>query len=135
MAGVNKVILLGNIGKEPEVRYLENGSVVCNFTIATTETYKNKAGERVDNTEWHEIEMWEGLAKIAEKHLHKGDSIYLEGKIKTDLWQDNEGKNRKTVKIRVNHMTMLPKTGKSNNQSQQSSNNGTSVADGDDLPF
>ena len=107
MAGVNKVILIGNLGKDPEVRYLENGSVVANITLATTETYKDRNGNRVDSTEWHDLEMWDGLAKIAEQYLSKGKSIYVEGKIKSDTWQDEQGNNRKRTRIRVLNMTML----------------------------
>ncbi len=107
MAGVNKVILIGNLGKDPEVRYLENGSVVANVTLATTESYKDKAGNRIDNTEWHDLEMWDGLAKIAEQYLSKGKSIYVEGRIKSDTWQDDQGNNRKRIRIRVQNMTML----------------------------
>ena len=83
MAGVNKVILVGNLGKDPEVRYLDNGVAVANFSLATTENYKNKAGERVSQTEWHNIVLWRGLAEVAEKYLKKGASVYVEGKIKT----------------------------------------------------
>lgn len=107
MAGVNKVILIGNLGKDPEVRYLENGSVVANVTLATTETYKDRNGNRIDNTEWHDLEMWDGLAKIAEQYLSKGKSIYVEGKIKSDTWQDEQGNNRKRTRIRVLNMNML----------------------------
>ena len=107
MAGVNKVILIGNLGKDPEVRYLESGSVVANVTLATTETYKDRNGNRVDSTEWHDLEMWDGLAKIAEQYLSKGKSIYVEGKIKSDTWQDDQGNNRKRTRIRVLNMTML----------------------------
>ena len=107
MAGVNKVILIGNLGKDPEVRYLENGSVVANLTLATTESYKDKAGNRIDNTEWHDLEMWDGLAKIAEQYLSKGKSIYVEGRLKSDTWQDDQGNNRKRIRVRVQNMTML----------------------------
>ena len=88
MAGVNKVILVGNLGKDPEVRYLDNGVAVANFSLATTENYKNKAGERVSQTEWHNIVLWRGLAEVAEKYLKKGASVYIEGKIKTRKWED-----------------------------------------------
>ena len=114
MAGVNKEILLGNLGQDPEVRHLESGSVVARVTLATTESYKDRSGNRVDNTEWHEIEMWDGLAKIAEQYLKKGDSIYVEGKIRTDKWEDKEGNPRKTVKIRALNMTMLSKAASTN---------------------
>ncbi len=127
MAGVNKVILIGNLGKDPEVRYLESGSVVTNVTLATTESYKDKNGNRVDNTEWHDLEMWDGLAKIAEQYLKKGSSIYVEGKIKSDTWQDEQGNNRKRMKIRVLNMTMLGGRSEGTNenrpsQDQQNSN-------------
>lgn len=111
MAGVNKVILVGNLGKDPEVRYLENGSVVANVTIATSESYKDRNGNRVENTEWHDLEMWDGLAKIAEQYLNKGKTIYVEGRIKSDTWQDDQGMNRKKVRIRVQNMTMLGSAG------------------------
>jgi single-strand DNA-binding protein len=108
MAGsVNKVILIGNLGSDPEVRYLESGSAVAKFSIATTESYTNKNGERVDNTEWHRIELWEGLAKVAEKYLKKGNQVYIEGRIRTDNWTDKEGQQRSGVTIRANTLTML----------------------------
>lgn len=107
MAGVNKVILIGNLGKDPEVRYLESGAAVANVTLATTEKYKDRNGNQVENTEWHDLEMWEGLAKIAEQYLKKGSSIYVEGKIKTDSWQDDQGNKKYRTRIRVQQMTML----------------------------
>ena len=94
MAGVNKVILIGNLGKDPEVRYLDSGVAVANFSLATTENYKNKEGERVSQTEWHNIVLWRGLAEVAEKWLKKGSSVYIEGKIR----------NRKiNVKIKIDN--------------------------------
>jgi len=108
MAGsVNKVILIGNLGSDPEVRYLESGSAVAKFSIATTESYTNKSGERVDNTEWHRIELWEGLAKVAEKYLKKGSQVYIEGRLRTDNWTDKEGQQKSGVTIRANTLTML----------------------------
>lgn len=107
MAGVNKVILIGNLGSDPEVRHLSSGSVVANFNIATSESYTNKNGERVTQTEWHRIELWDGLAKVAEQYLKKGQSVYIEGRIKTENWQDNDGNNRTTTRIRGLNMTML----------------------------
>ena len=107
MAGVNKVILIGNLGKDPEVRYLDNNKVVANLTLATTEDYKDRNGNKVENTEWHDLELWDGLAKIAEQYLTKGRSIYVEGKIKTDSWKDDEGNNKYRTRIRVQNMTML----------------------------
>ena len=107
MASVNKVILIGNLGSDPEVRYLDSGSAVAKFSIATTEAYNNKNGERVENTEWHRIELWEGLAKVAEKWLHKGSQVYIEGKIRTDNWTDKEGVQKSGVTIRGTSMTLL----------------------------
>lgn len=107
MAGVNKVILIGNLGSDPEVRHLSNGSVVANFNIATSESYNNKNGERVTQTEWHRIELWDGLAKVAEQYLKKGQTVYIEGKLKTENWQDSDGNNRTTTRIRGLNMTML----------------------------
>ncbi len=138
MNGVNKVILIGNLGSDPEIRHLPSGSVVANFNIATTETYTNKEGERVDQTEWHRIELWEGLARIAEQYLKKGRQVYIEGKLKTDTWQDNEGNKRSTTKIRGFNMTLLggrPSSEESySSPAQESSNTGKESNDPVDLP-
>ncbi len=108
MAGINKVILVGNLGKDPEVRYLEGGTAVANFPIATSETYKDKnSGERKTNTEWHNIVLWRGLAEIAEKYLKKGSQVYIEGKLKTRQWQDKDGNNRYTTEIVGDNLQML----------------------------
>lgn len=107
MAGVNKVILIGNLGSDPEVKNLPSGSKLASFSLATSESYTNKAGKKVTQTEWHKIECWEGLAGVSEQYLKKGDTIYLEGKLRTDEWQDKNGNNKATTKIRVSSMTML----------------------------
>ena len=107
MAGVNKVILIGNLGKDPEIRYLDNGVAVANFSLATTENYKNKEGERVSQTEWHNIVLWRGLAEVAEKWLKKGSSVYVEGKIRTRKWEDKDGNIRYNTEILGDNMTML----------------------------
>jgi len=88
---VNKVILVGNVGKDPEVRYLENGTPVCKFSLATSETYNNKNGEKVTNTEWHNIVMWRNLAELAQKWIKKGSTLYIEGKISSRSWDDKDG--------------------------------------------
>jgi single-strand DNA-binding protein len=133
MAGVNKVILIGNLGSDPEVRHLSNGSVVANFNIATSESYTNKNGERVTQTEWHRIELWDGLAKVAEQYLKKGQSVYVEGKLKTESWQDSDGNNRTTTRIRGLNMTMLggrnsDQSGGNTEQSQPQQNVSTPAA-------
>ena len=107
MSGVNKVILVGNLGKDPEVRYLDNGVAVSNFSLATTENYKNKEGERVSQTEWHNIVLWRGLAEVSEKWLKKGSSVYIEGKIRTRKWEDKDGITRYSTEILGDNMTML----------------------------
>ena len=143
MSGVNKVILVGRLGKDPEVRNLENGAAVANFTIATSESYKDKTtGEKKEVTEWHNIVLWRGLAEIAQKYLHKGDIIYVEGKLRTRSWE-KEGITRFTTEIIGDNMTMLGtrgggNTSSSSGESRQSapanySNAGDAGAD--DLPF
>jgi len=107
MAGINKVILIGNLGKDPEVRSLESGVKVTRFPLATTESYRDKSGNRTDHTEWHNIVLWRGLAEVAEKYLQKGNQIYLEGKIQTRQWEDREGNKRYTTEIVGDNMTML----------------------------
>ena len=107
MAGVNKVILLGNLGSDPEVRYLDSGSVVAKFNIATSEAYNTKGGERVEQTEWHRIELWDGLAKVAEQYLKKGNTVYIEGKIKTEQWTDKDGQQKSGIRIRATSMTLV----------------------------
>jgi len=104
---VNKVMLLGNLGKDPEVRHLEGGNVVCSFSIATSETYKDKQGERKTTTEWHNIVLWKGLAEIAEKYLKKGSSVFIEGKITNRKWDDKEGSTRYTTEIVGSNMQMM----------------------------
>ncbi len=135
MAGVNKVILIGNLGKDPEVRHLEGGAAVANFTLATSESYKDKSGQRIEQTEWHTIVVWRGLAEIAEKYLKKGMTIYVEGKLRTRSWDDKEGHKRYTTEIVGDTFTILSK--KENNS--QSSANDEGISSGpktaDDLLF
>lgn len=107
MSGINKVILVGNLGKDPEMRYLEGGTAVAKFPLATSETYKNKEGQKIDSTEWHNIVMWRGLAEIAEKFLKKGSLVYIEGKIRTRAYDDKDGNKRYATEIIADNMTML----------------------------
>ncbi|WP_375584767.1 single-stranded DNA-binding protein [Cyclobacterium xiamenense] len=126
MAGVNKVILVGNLGADPEVKHLEGDKVVANLRLATTEAYKDRNGNRVENTEWHDLELWDGQAKVAEQYLRKGSQIYVEGKIKSDTWQDEQGNNRKKTRIRVLSFTMLG----SRNMGQDTASTGSGQATG-----
>ena len=108
MASVNKVILVGNLGSDPEMRYLQNGDAVCNIKIATSESWKDKqTGEKKETTEWHRVVFFRQLAEIAGKYLKKGSSVYVEGKITTRKWQDKEGTDRYTTEITGNEMKML----------------------------
>ena len=138
MSGVNKVILVGNLGKDPEVRYLDNGVAVANFSLATTENYKNKQGERVSQTEWHNIVFWRGLAEVAEKYLKKGDSVYVEGKLRTRRWEDKEGNAKYTTEILADNMTMLGNK-RSTTSEELSNTNDSDISNAneteDDLPF
>jgi len=153
MAGVNKVILVGNLGKDPEVRTLENGSKVASFSLATSENYKDRnSGETITNTEWHNIVMWRGLAEVAEKYLRKGSQIYIEGKLRSRSYQDKEGVTKYITEIEAKELTMLgkpqgssdsaPSPAPAQQQSQSSAPKSTPVAeslqggdDDDDLPF
>ena len=103
---VNKVILVGRLGKDPETRYTSSGQSVCHFTMATDETYKDRAGERQKRTEWHRIVVWAKQAEIAQKYLHKGSLIYLEGSIRTSQWE-KDGQKRTSVEIVANNFRML----------------------------
>ena len=107
MASVNKVILVGNLGRDPEVRYMPNGEAVCNFSIATTDTWKDKAGAKQEKTEWHNIVMYRKLAEIAGEYLKKGRPVYVEGRLQTRKWQTKEGQDRYTTEIIADQMQML----------------------------
>ena len=136
MAGVNKVILVGNLGQDPEVKYLDSGVAVANFSLATSESYKNKEGERVNQTEWHNIVLWRGLAEVAEKWLKKGSSVYIEGKIKTRKWEDKEGKTRYNTEILADNMTMLGSKSTSKPEADPTTPDQQPATDtADDLPF
>ena len=153
---VNKVILVGNVGKDPETRYLEGGTAVCSFSLATSETYRNRDGEKITNTKWHNIVLWRGLAEVAEKYVKKGSQLFIEGRIRTRSWDDRDGNKRYTTEIVGDNMQMLgrrpddqgvqesqeaPAAPKAENQSTNTSteNNFTDVSPdpeaSDDLPF
>ena len=145
--GINKVILIGNLGQDPEVRYMPNGGAVCNITVATSETWKDKnTGESQEKTEWHRVVMFRRLAEIAGEYLKKGSKVYLEGKLQTRKWQDQQGQDRYTTEIVADEMQMLdsrggstefaPSQGRAAPQSQPQAQ--TAPADSgfeDDIPF
>jgi single-strand DNA-binding protein len=138
MSGINKVILVGHVGKDPEVKYLEGGTAMAKFSLATSESYKDKQGNKVETTEWHNIVMWRGLAEIAEKYVRKGKLLYIEGKIKTRVVGDGDNKKYYTD-IVADNMTMLGSRGEGSG-SQLSSGMETTIpaatnSPTDDLPF
>lgn len=120
---INRVILVGRVGKDPEVRHLDNNATVARFTMATSETYKNKNGEKVTNTEWHNIVVWRGLADIAGRYVKKGTLLYVEGKIRTRSWDDKDGNKRYTTEIEADNFQML--SPKNDDGGQQPSNGGS----------
>lgn len=157
MASVNKVILVGNLGKDPETRYMSGGDAVCNITIATSESWKDKnTGEKREITEWHKVVFYRKLAEIAGQYLRKGSSVYVEGRIRTRKWQDKDGNDRYTTEIEATEMQMLgsrqsggqsdqggyqpppsrPAGGNAGQQQRQPQNQRQSYDDlGDDIPF
>ncbi|TAH26030.1 MAG: single-stranded DNA-binding protein [Cytophagales bacterium] len=151
MAGVNKVILLGHLGKDPEIRAVESGRRVCSFTLATTESYKDKNGEKVENTEWHNVVFWGPVVDVFEKYVKKGTQIYIEGKLRTRSYESKEGVKKYITEVLGESMTLL---GSPRNQDQSASsgnyqNSGSSsskassepsfekssIDETDDLPF
>ncbi len=138
MAGVNKVILIGNLGKDPEVKYFEGGSVNAKFSLATSDSYK-KDGNKVEQTEWHNIILWGKQAEFAEKYLKKGMTIYVEGKLRTRSWEDKENTKRYTTEIFADQVTILSKKNEenaSNTEYTRNVENSVSAEEAtDDLPF
>ncbi|HYQ58666.1 MAG TPA: single-stranded DNA-binding protein [Draconibacterium sp.] len=145
---VNKVILVGNVGKDPEVRHLDTGVAVANFPLATSESYNSKSGERVTTTEWHNIVLWRGLAEVAEKYVTKGRQLYIEGRIRTRSYDDKDGNKRYITEIYGDQMQMLGTradnqnspdqniAGQSNQSSQKITEPDIEEPEGDeDLPF
>ncbi len=107
MASLNKMTIIGNLGADPEVRYLDGGNVVAQFNVATTEKYTNRNGEKIEQTEWFRVELWNEQAKVAEKYLKKGNPVYIEGRLRTEVWTDKEGKERTSLRVRASTMQLL----------------------------
>jgi len=126
MASVNKVILVGNLGRDPEMRYMPSGDAVATFSLATTETWKDKSGQKQELTEWHRISMFGKQAEIAGQYLKKGSSVYIEGRLQTRKWTDKEGHERQTTEIRADRMQMLG--GRSGNAFEVMDEGGDSAA-------
>jgi single-strand DNA-binding protein len=142
MSGVNKVILVGNLGADPQIRYTPQGTAVANFSLATTERFTNKNGERESRTEWHRIVAWGRLAEICNEYLKKGKQIYIEGRIQTRQWDDKDGNKKFTVEIIAQNMVMLGRAGDAGDvgaqefQADEEATQETAAAGNeDDLPF
>ncbi|MCP3428243.1 single-stranded DNA-binding protein [Opacimonas viscosa] len=123
--GVNKVILVGNLGNDPEMRVMGNGGAVCNLSIATSESWKDQQGQQQERTEWHKVVMYRRLAEIAGEYLRKGSQVYLEGKLQTRKWQDQSGNDRYTTEIVADQMQMLGGRGNGGGAPQQGGNQGS----------
>jgi len=143
MASVNKAIIVGNLGKDPEVKFLTNGDAVCSFSIATTDSWKDKEGQKQEKTEWHNIVMYRKLAEIAGEYLKKGSPIYVEGALQTRKWTNKEGQERYTTEIVANSMQMLGGKPQEKQQTQQepqedkyeASKPSVEGDDSEDIPF
>jgi len=141
MSSLNKVMLIGRLGKDPEVKFTSSGTAVCNFSLATSETFKDKSGEKQEKTEWHNVQLWQKLAEIAGEYLTKGSLVYIEGRLQTRKWQDKEGNDRYTTEIVGERMQMLGSKGDSGRSdraasgSQSSGHEHSSMPDDDDIPF
>lgn len=109
MRGVNRVMLIGNLGKDPDVQFLEGNIAVAKFPLATTETFKDRSGKLVSQTEWHTVVLWRGLAELAQKYLHKGSLVYIEGRLRTRSWEDKEGNRKFATEVVGDNLIMLDK--------------------------
>ncbi len=137
MSGVNKVIILGNLGRDPEVRYSQNGGAIASITVATSESWKDKnTGQKQEKTEWHRVVAFKRLAEIMGEYLHKGSKVYIEGKLQTRKWQDKDGNDRYTTEIVANEMQMLDSRGGAQDAHNQSDGYQPQGGDfNDDPPF
>ncbi len=137
MAAVNKVILIGNLGRDPEIRYTKNGQAVATFSLATTEKWKNKNGDREEKTEWHRIVAWGKLGEICGEYLTKGKQAYIEGRLQTREWEDKDGNKRTTTEIVASNMVMLSQAGGSRTaeNSDPASNSVDADFEDEDIPF
>lgn len=120
MRGVNKVILIGNLGRDPDIQYIEGNIAVSKFSLATTETYKDRSGKQVSQTEWHTVVLWRGLAELSQKYLHKGSLVYIEGKLRTRTWEDKDHNKKHATEIVADNLVMLDKRAENMDQDEGS---------------
>ena len=116
MRGVNRVMLIGNLGKDPDIQFLEGNVAVAKFPLATTETYKDRSGKLISQTEWHTVVLWRGLAELAQKYLHKGSMVYIEGRLKTRSWEDKEHNKKYATEVIGDNLIMLDKKSEGTHQ-------------------
>lgn len=144
MRGVNRVMLIGNLGKDPDVQFLEGNIGVAKFPLATTETFKDRSGKLVSQTEWHTVVLWRGLAELAQKYLHKGSLVYIEGRLRTRSWEDKEGNRKFATEVVGDNLIMLDKRTDSGSTSMPADHSSTIEGVGNpevppetggDLPF
>ena len=140
MSGVNKVIVIGNLGKDPEIRYTQGGDAVANFSVATSETWKDKSGTKQEQTEWHNIVAWRKLAEICGEYLKKGSKVFVMGKLQTRKWQDKDGNDRYTTEIVASEMQMLDSRPAHDQQAKESrpreeAPQGGGIDPNDEIPF
>ena len=144
MAGVNKVILVGNVGRDPELRHTKTGTAVCSFSLATSEKWTGKDGNKEEKTEWHRIVAWGKLGEICAEYLAKGKQVYIEGRLQTREWDDKDGNKKQTTEIVANNMTMLGQASGSSSSSNSSnpasseapsSSGGSDEFEDPDIPF
>jgi single-strand DNA-binding protein len=138
MRGVNRVMLIGNLGKDPDMQYLEGNIGVAKFPLATTETFKDRSGKLVSQTEWHTVVLWRGLAELAQKYLHKGSLVYIEGRLRTRSWEDKEGNRKFATEVVGDNLIMLDKRTESSGHTTPGTTTQTDVGldsfSGTDLP-
>jgi single-strand DNA-binding protein len=132
MRGVNRVMLIGNLGKDPDVQFLEGNIAVAKFPLATTETFKDRSGKLVSQTEWHTVVLWRGLAELAQKYLHKSSLVYIEGRLRTRSWEDKEGNRKFATEVVGDNLIMLDKRADATGGSH--SDSGIEGMGGSDMP-
>src|SRR5450432_4276701 len=135
MRGVNRVMLIGNLGKDPDIQFLEGNIAVAKFPLATTETYKDRSGKLISQTEWHTVVLWRGLAELAQKYLHKSSLVYIEGRLKTRSWEDKEHNKKFATEVIGDNLIMLDKRADSGSTSSSSEGAGTEGMGGSDMPM
>ncbi len=135
MGSVNKVILLGNLGRDPELRYTPNGTAVANFTIATNETWKDRDGQKQEHTEWHRIVVWGKLAEICGEYLRKGRQVYIEGTLRSRTYKDKEGVEKSVTEVRADNMVMIGRSDGGGQDSGRGTSEKPPEYSDDDIPF